>query len=140
MLCPEEYRRDSNMRKDVRELKKNNKGFTLAELLIVVAIIAVLVAVSVPMFNGQLSKAREATNKANIRAAQAAAVATYLSNSNTDSVIYKYDLSTGTVTEVDSASGEPKTIDNVGGETQYDTFYVTVTATGSTVHVSKASS
>lgn len=41
-------------------MKQNQKGFTLAELLIVVAIIAVLVAVSIPIFNKQLEKARDA--------------------------------------------------------------------------------
>ncbi|MCR5469141.1 MAG: prepilin-type N-terminal cleavage/methylation domain-containing protein [Lachnospiraceae bacterium] len=44
------------------------KGFTLAELLIVVAIIAVLVAVAIPIFTTQLEKSREATDAANIRA------------------------------------------------------------------------
>ena len=48
-------------------MKKNNKGFTLAELLIVVAIIAVLVAVAIPIFNTQLEKARESTDLANAR-------------------------------------------------------------------------
>lgn len=52
-------------------MKKNNKGFTLAELLIVVAIIAVLVAIAIPVFTSQLEKAREATDAANIRAAYA---------------------------------------------------------------------
>ncbi|MBQ3295269.1 MAG: pilin [Erysipelotrichaceae bacterium] len=46
---------------------KNKKGFTLAELLIAVAIIAVLVAVSIPIFSSQLEKSREATDAANIR-------------------------------------------------------------------------
>ncbi|MEG1314120.1 MAG: prepilin-type N-terminal cleavage/methylation domain-containing protein, partial [Anaerovoracaceae bacterium] len=32
--------------------KVNKKGFTLAELLVVVAIIAILVAVSIPIFSG----------------------------------------------------------------------------------------
>lgn len=36
--------------------RKQNKGFTLAELLIVVAIIAVLVAISIPIFSKQLKK------------------------------------------------------------------------------------
>ena len=45
----------------------NRKGFTLAELLIVVAIIAVLVAIAIPIFNSQLEKAREATDIANVR-------------------------------------------------------------------------
>jgi prepilin-type N-terminal cleavage/methylation domain-containing protein len=47
--------------------KSKNTGFTLAELLIVVAIIAVLVAISIPIFTSQLEKAREATDAANIR-------------------------------------------------------------------------
>ena len=52
-------------------MKKNNKGFTLAELLIVVAIIAVLVAIAIPVFTSQLEKSREATDLANVRSAYA---------------------------------------------------------------------
>ena len=51
--------------------EKNQKGFTLAELLIVVAIIAVLVAIAIPVFSSQLEKSREATDFANVRAAYA---------------------------------------------------------------------
>lgn len=51
--------------------KLNKKGFTLAELLVVVAIIGVLVAISIPIFTSQLEKAREAVDAANIRAAYA---------------------------------------------------------------------
>ena len=58
---------------------KANEGFTLAELLIVVAIIAVLVAVSIPIFTSQLEKARESTDVANFRAAKAELIAKYLS-------------------------------------------------------------
>lgn len=58
-----------------KKLRKNEKGFTLAELLIVVAIIGVLVAISIPIFTSQLEKAREATDLANIRAAYAEVVA-----------------------------------------------------------------
>ena len=43
-------------------LGKRNNGFTLAELLIVVAIIAVLVAISIPIFTNQLEKARRAVD------------------------------------------------------------------------------
>ena len=53
------------------------KGFTLAELLIVVAIIGVLVAVSVPVFTAQRRKAVDAVNKANIRAAKSMALAAF---------------------------------------------------------------
>ncbi|MBQ3269742.1 MAG: type II secretion system protein [Clostridia bacterium] len=62
-------------------MKKNNKkGFTLAELLIVVAIIAVLVAIAIPVFTSQLEKSREATDLSNIRSAYAEAMADYLAN------------------------------------------------------------
>jgi prepilin-type N-terminal cleavage/methylation domain-containing protein len=58
------------------QLKKNrNKGFTLGELLIVVAIIGVLVAISIPIFTSQLEKAREATDAANIRSQYAEVMA-----------------------------------------------------------------
>lgn len=61
-------------------MKKNNKkGFTLAELLIVVAIIAVLVAIAIPVFTAQLEKSRDATTIANVRSAYAEAMAKYMS-------------------------------------------------------------
>lgn len=47
---------------------KKKKGFTLAELLVVVAIIGVLVAVSISIFTQQLHKAEVATDWANVRA------------------------------------------------------------------------
>ena len=43
-------------------MKKRKAGFTLAELLIVVAIIAVLVAVAIPVFSNQLEKSRRAVD------------------------------------------------------------------------------
>lgn len=52
-------------------MKNRSNGFTLAELLIVVAIIGVLVAVSIPVFSQQLEKSREATDLANVRSAYA---------------------------------------------------------------------
>lgn len=60
--------------------KTNKKGFTLAELLVVVAIIAVLVAISIPIFTSQLEKSREATDLANIRAAYAECSSSVLTN------------------------------------------------------------
>ncbi len=62
----------------LNKLKKNKKGFTLAELLIVVAIIGVLVAISIPIFTNQLEKSRDAVSVSNIRAAYAEASTAYL--------------------------------------------------------------
>ena len=65
-------------------MKKKN-GFTLAELLIVVAIIGVLVAISIPIFTTQLERSRDAASIANVRSAYAQAMAEYLTTSFTDS-------------------------------------------------------
>lgn len=65
-------------------MKKQNKGFTLAELLIVVAIIAVLVAIAMPIFVSQTEKAREATDIANMRGAYASMSLAILEEDNVD--------------------------------------------------------
>ncbi len=91
-------------------MKKNNKGFTLAELLIVVAIIAVLVAIAIPIFTAQLEKSKEATDLANIRAAYAEAVAEFIDTGTEQTRTYTLKsttsdvLTTGEVAGVDASS------------------------------------
>ncbi|MDX8419578.1 prepilin-type N-terminal cleavage/methylation domain-containing protein [Stecheria sp. CLA-KB-P133] len=78
---------------------RKRKGFTLAELLVVTAIIAVLVAISIPIFSSQLEKSRVAADQANVRSAKAAAAAEYMSNGESGSVSYVYI--DGSVTKID---------------------------------------
>ncbi len=53
---------------------RKTKGFTLAELLIVIAIIGVLVAVSIPIYKGLVEKARQAADDMVMRQAKSAFV------------------------------------------------------------------
>ncbi len=59
--------------------KANRKGFTVAELLIVVAIIAVLVGIAIPVFRHKAEKAKEAYDIYTMRQAASAAIDLYYS-------------------------------------------------------------
>ncbi len=81
-------------------MKKNNKGFTLAELLIVVAIIAVLVAIAIPVFTSQLEKSRESVDLSNVRAAYAEVMSAALTNTKTTENGVSYAADSGWSKEV----------------------------------------
>lgn len=83
------------MKDMIKRIREERDGFTLAELLIVVAIIAVLVAIAIPIFNAQLENSREATDAANLRSAYAEVSAAAISNDKTEQNDVKYDAGTG---------------------------------------------
>ena len=103
-------------------MKNNKKGFTLAELLIVVAIIGVLVAISIPIFTAQLNKAKYATDQANARSLYAELMADYLANgagTTTDLEIHGDDEANG-----DGTAYEIYTT-NVAGDKEYNSYKFT---------------
>ena len=58
--------------------KMNKKGFTLIEMLVVIAIIAVLVSIVIPAVGNSTNKAACATNAANLRSITAAVQVAYM--------------------------------------------------------------
>ena len=123
--------------------KLNKKGFTLAELLIVVAIIAVLVAISIPIFTAQLEKAREATDAANIRSAYAEVTANLLTWDGTSTIESKTIPAKQTQANWQTAGNAQKM--EIGGQqveavTSGSSWTVSADTTNSKVVIAKSSS
>lgn len=87
---------------------RERKGFTLAELLIVVAIIGVLVAIAIPIFTSQLEKSRDAVSAANARAAYAEAAVAKLNQETVGNATYSSSDGSVTVTGI-AVKGETVT-------------------------------
>lgn len=75
----------------IRQTRRSQRGFTLAELLIVIAVIGILTAIAIPVFSRQMEGARQAADEANLRQGISLAQAEYLSSSRGDSHKYFFD-------------------------------------------------
>ena len=61
-------------------MKKTNKGFTIVELIIVIAVIGILAAILIPAFSNIIEKANAKSAYSDARGA----LSTYLANTSTD--------------------------------------------------------
>ena len=99
----------------VQVMKKKlskKKGFTLAELLIVVAIIAVLVAISIPVFGSALTKANDARDLANVRAAYAELLVEQMTEANFGTSSMSISLTKSAIATKSGVAESKFTVDN----------------------------
>lgn len=129
------------MKEMIKKVREERGGFTLAELLIVVAIIAVLVAVAVPVFTGSLSSAQENVAKANIHAVKEKAAAQYLLQKKTGDVYYTAVVDTeGNVTSWSEAGTAETAAADIKDKISKEPVTIVVKISASDVSTSSTSS
>lgn len=99
--------------------KMNKKGFTLIEMLVVIAIIAVLVSIIIPTVSSATNKAGAAANAANLRSVYAELQTDMLSaGENTEGyVVVTYDTTTKKfVPSLSTTNAPPASAKTVGIE------------------------
>lgn len=74
------------------EVKMNNKGFSLVELIVVIAIMAVLVGVLAPLFIRYVEKSRQSTDLQNLDSIVTVVEAYYADKENTGSTSVTFTL------------------------------------------------
>jgi len=82
------------MLRNIKKRINNRKGFTLIELIVVVAILGVLAAIAVPSYQGYQDSARLRTNEANAKTIENAVKVYYAVNS-------KYPTGAGDIDDVE---------------------------------------
>lgn len=94
--------------------KKNNKGFSLVELIVVIAIMAVLVGVLAPQFMGYVEKSREATDIQNLDSVRTQVEAYCADHEGVTAVTVAIASSGTTATATVSSGTAPASADIIG--------------------------
>ncbi len=126
-------------------MRKNNKGFTLIELIVVIAIMGILAAIVIPQFNNATTQAKEATVKsfatsliAGVQSdftkqllADLEGTPTYIPSNPAASIpnaaFSSFDNSSWTITQI-APDGQQTAMFTFADDTDYVVYYATVAA------------
>lgn len=115
------------MKEMIKRVREEKGGFTLAELLIVVAIVLVLVAIAIPVFTGALNQANDAVKAANERSVKAEATTVYLLQGKDAVPTTYYADDQGNISSDSSALTVKYTYDVVVNSSDPNNVQITVT-------------
>ena len=106
----------------LRKFRKNSKGFTLIELMIVIAIIGILAAIAIPQFTAYRQRGFNAASMSDLRNAATAQEAFYTDSQSYSSVVddltsrgYTPTLNVSPFTTKGSTAGYTMTAKHVSG-------------------------
>ena len=93
----------------------DSKGYSLLELLVVIAIIAILAGISIPVFQGQVEKAKETADISNLRTAYELAITGMNSGEYKAGETIYYSISQGKLVTESTSAGFGKGTVRDGG-------------------------